>query len=190
MRVMPYHHGNLRRVAIDAAVETIAADGPSALNLRELARRIGVSHAALTHHFGDRTGLLTAIAIEGFERLADSLSATWERTSSFLEVGVSYVGFAVRNPGHFAVMFRGDLVQPDDPTLVAAQERSSALLYGPLESVAGSTRDDARTVAGIAAWSLVHGLATLWLQGSLPRVKAMDAEALTRAAARHLFTSA
>src|SRR5215207_4165212 len=118
---MPYHHGNLRRALLDAALDTIATDGVAALNLRDLARRCGVSHAAPTHHFGDRTGLLTAIATEGFDGLAEATAEAWTATSSFLEVGVAYVRYAVSHPGHFAVMFRPDLLDPQDPELVRAR---------------------------------------------------------------------
>ncbi len=188
---MPYHHGNLRRALLDAALDTIASDGVAALNLRALARRCGVSHAAPTHHFGDRQGLLTAIATEGYDGLAATTAATWAETGSFLEVGVAYVRYAVTHPGHFAVMFRPDLVDPDDTELARARSASAAMLYGPVDSVAKVEGDAAaRRIAATAAWALVHGIATLWLQGSL-RSDADgpvgDPEFLTRAAAGHLF---
>ena len=188
---MPYHHGNLRRALLDAALDTIATDGVAALNLRALARRCGVSHAAPTHHFGDRQGLLTAIATEGYDGLAAATAATWVETGSFLEVGVAYVRYAVAHPAHFAVMFRPDLVDDTDPELLRASAASAAMLYGPVESVAtvdgGDGDDAARRIAGTAAWALVHGIATLWLQGSLRGGPIDDPEALTRAAAAHLF---
>ena len=68
-----YHHGNLRRAIIDAALEAITESGPVGWSLRELARRAGVSHAAPAHHFGDKAGLLTAVAAEGFGIFADTL---------------------------------------------------------------------------------------------------------------------
>jgi AcrR family transcriptional regulator len=188
---MPYHHGNLRRALLDAALDTIATDGVAALNLRALARRCGVSHAAPTHHFGDRQGLLTAIATDGHDGLAAATAATWAETGSFLEVGVAYVRYAVTHPGHFAVMFRPDLVDAADPELVRATSASAAMLYGPVDSVAPVEGDAAaRRIAATAAWALVHGIATLWLQGSLrgdAAAATSDPEALTRAAARHLF---
>ena len=185
---MPYHHGNLRRALLDAAIDMIATDGVAALNLRDLARRCGVSHAAPAHHFGDGRGMLTAIATEGYDGLAAATATTWAETSSFLEVGVAYVRYAVTHPGHFAVMFRPDLVDPADPQLVRASTASAAMLYGPVGSVADVGGDeDARQVAGTAAWALVHGIATLWLQGSLRGGPIDDPEALTRAAARYLF---
>jgi AcrR family transcriptional regulator len=187
---MPYHHGHLRRALLDAALHTIASDGVAAVNLRDLARRCGVSHAAPAYHFGDRTGLLTAIATEGYDGLAVATADRWAATASFLEVGVAYVRYAVDHPGHFAVMFRPDLVDADDPELVRASTASAAMLYGPVGSVAPVDDDDlARRIAGTAAWALVHGIATLWLQGSLRGGPDDDPENLTRAAAKHLFSS-
>ena len=185
---MPYHHGDLRRALLDAALVTIAADGAAALNLRALARRCGVSHAAPAHHFGDRTGLLTALAAEGYDGLAIATATAWEETRSFLEVGVAYVRFAVEHPSHFAVMFRPDLVDTQDPELVRASTASAALLYGSVDTVAAVGGDAAaRRLAATAAWALVHGIATLWLQGSLRGGPIDDPEALTRAVAGHLF---
>lgn len=185
---MPYHHRNLRRALLDAALVTIAADGPGALNLRALARGCGVSHAAPAHHFGDRTGLLTALAAEGYDGLATATSTAWIETRSFLEVGVAYVRYAVTHPGHFAIMFRPDLVNTEDPELIRASAASAALLYGPVDSVAAVGDDaGARRVAATAAWAMVHGIATLWLQGSLRDGAIDDPEALTRAVAGHLF---
>src|SRR5687768_10681055 len=99
-----YHHGDLRRVLLAEAAAAIADVGPAALSLRELARRAGVSHAAPAHHFGDKTGLLTALAVEGYDLLGSALAASWESEHDFLEVGVAYVGFAVDHPAHFLVM--------------------------------------------------------------------------------------
>lgn len=69
-----YHHGDLRQAVLSAALDVIATEGPSALSLRDLARRAGVSHAAPAHHFKDRAGLLTAVATEGFDLLAAALA--------------------------------------------------------------------------------------------------------------------
>ena len=70
---VPYHHGDLRRTLLDTALDAVAEHGPAALSLRDVARRAGVSHAAPAHHFGDKTGLLTALAAEGWSGLADAL---------------------------------------------------------------------------------------------------------------------
>jgi AcrR family transcriptional regulator len=171
-----------------AAVDVIAESGPAAVSLRDLARRAGVSHAAPAYHFGDKAGLLTAVAVEGFSLLGDALVAAYERTESFLEMGVSYVRFAVAHPAHFEVMYRPDLYHSDDPELLAARRRTSELLYGGLASLSdGKAGDDSR-VAGVAAWSLVHGFATLWLGGNLPPELGADPEAAARSVARMLFS--
>jgi AcrR family transcriptional regulator len=180
----PYHHGDLPRALLEAATQAIAEVGPAAVSLRDLARRTGVSHAAPAHHFGDKAGLLTAVAADGFRRLAATLRETYEATESFLEVGVAYVRFAVTHRAHFEVMFRPELYHPDDPELVQAREQARALLYPPAAEAANSPNG---VRAAVAAWSLVHGLATLWLNHNLPLQLGDDPEQITREVARHLF---
>ncbi|WP_435059897.1 TetR/AcrR family transcriptional regulator [Streptomyces sp. bgisy060] len=151
-----YHHGDLRQAVLAAALDVIATEGPGALSLRDLARRAGVSHAAPAHHFKDRTGLLTAIAAQGYGLLAETLAGTTELS----ERGVRYVRFAAAHPAHFQVMFQPGLLRADDPDLLAAKERAAAELRAGVAGLEGVP--DART-AGIAAWSLAHGFATLLL---------------------------
>ena len=182
-----YHHGDLRRALLDEAVRALAAEGPAALSLRELARRAGVSHAAPRHHFADKRGLLTAVAAEGFRLLAAELLETHERTGSFLEAGVAYVRFATRHRPYFEVMFRPELQRRDDPELTEAAAQASALLYGPVGELTGSTKEDEVLRAGVAAWALVHGLATLFLNGNLPERLGSDPEAIARSVATYLF---
>jgi AcrR family transcriptional regulator len=162
-KAQPYHHGNLREVILDAAVDEIAERGAVALSLRELARRAGVSHAAPAHHFGDKAGLLTAIAVDGYELLAKAMRTAYE-SGTFLDVGVAYVRFAVDHPAHFEVMYRPDLYDRDDPAVIAARDAAGRWLYGP----AGEEHpDDDALEVGIAAWSFVHGFASLWTTGNL-----------------------
>ena len=85
----PYHHGDLRRALIQTTLQVIEHEGLGTLSLRDLARRAGVSHAAPVHHFGDKAGLLTVVAADGFRLLAGELQETYARTGSFLEVGVA-----------------------------------------------------------------------------------------------------
>src|SRR5215218_4210516 len=183
----PYHHGDLRRVLLEAAVEAIDEVGPAALSLRDLARRAGVSHAAPAHHFGDKAGLLTAVAADGFRQLAATLRDTYEATGDFLEVGVAYVRFAVTHRVHFEVMFRPELYHTDDPELVRARDAARALLYPPAAEAATSPDAGGDVRAGVAAWSLVHGLATLWLGQNLPPQLGDDPEQIAREVARYLF---
>jgi AcrR family transcriptional regulator len=183
----PYHHGDLPRALLEAAVEAIAEVGPAAVSLRDLARRAGVSHAAPAHHFGDKAGLLTAVAADGFRRLAATLRETYEATGSFLELGVAYVRFAVTHRAHFEVMFRPELYHTDDPELIQAREQARSLLYPPAAEAATSPNGADAVRAGVAAWSLVHGLATLWLNQNLPPELGEDPEQIAREVAHYLF---
>jgi AcrR family transcriptional regulator len=183
----PYHHGDLPRALLKAALQAIAEVGPAAVSLRDLARRAGVSHAAPAHHFGDKAGLLTAVATDGFRRLAATLHEAHQATGSFLEVGVAYVRFAVTHRAHFEVMFRPELYHPDDPALVQARDAARALLYPPAAEATTSPDGRGDVRAAVAAWSLVHGLATLWLNHNLPPQLGDDPEQITREVARYLF---
>jgi AcrR family transcriptional regulator len=174
---MAYHHGDLRRALLDAAATAIAEQGPAALSLRDLARRADVSHAAPTHHFGDKAGLLAAFAAEGYNLLAAELAAEWAATHSFLEQGVAYVRFAIQHRAHFEVMFRPDLYHGEDPALVEAKEKATAALYVGATDHPTSESSPVRDV-GLAGWSIAHGFATLWTSGALPTEQ--DPEDLAR----------
>jgi AcrR family transcriptional regulator len=164
-----YHHGDLRRAILSAALEVIRSDGVAAISLRDLARRADVSHTAPAHHFKDKAGLLTAIATEGFELLAAALTTVPTGTAHRLrEMGARYVEFALEHPAHFEVMFRPQLLHGDDPQLTAAKERALRALHSGVEDLPAARRDPDVQRAGLAAWSLAHGFATLQLSGSLP----------------------
>ncbi len=176
----PYHHGDLRPALLRAAVEAIGHAGPAAMSLREVARSAGVTHAAAAYHFGDKAGLLTAVAVQGYRLLAQELQIARDARRGFREVGVAYVRFAVRHRAHFEVMYRPELYRPDDAEVREARAATAAALYGT------ASPDAARLAAGAAAWSLVHGLATLWLNGNLPEGLGSDPEEITRLVAPYL----
>jgi AcrR family transcriptional regulator len=178
----PYHHGDLRRALLAAAVEAITQSGPAAVSLRDLARRTGVSHAAPTHHFGDKAGLLTAVAVEGFELLAVELERAGD---DLLEVGLAYVRFAAGHRAHFEVMFQPGLYHADAPEVLAARARTRAALSGGLRTVAAGRGELAE--APLAAWSIVHGFASLWLAGALPDDLEPDPGEAARPVIRMLF---
>ncbi|WP_030690314.1 TetR/AcrR family transcriptional regulator [Streptomyces globisporus] len=181
-----YHHGDLRQAVLAAALDVIAAEGPGALSLRDLARRAGVSHAAPAHHFKDRTGLLTAIATEGYGLLAAALADPAHGSPTLRERGVRYVRFALTHPAHFQVMFQPELLRADDPDLLAARERASAELRAGVADLPDVP--DARQ-AGIAAWSLAHGFATLLLTHNVTAaIGDRDPEEYFRSLAGLLFT--
>jgi AcrR family transcriptional regulator len=185
----PYHHGDLRRVLLAAAVSVIEESGPAALSLRDLARRAGVSHAAPAHHFGDKAGLLTAVAAEGYHLLDTALRAAGKDLS---EVGVAYVQFAVDHRAHFEVMFRPELYREDDPEVATARRRAGESLRAGLSALPALPAlppGDGADLAALAAWSIVHGFATLWLGGALPAELGDDPAPAARSVIRLLFSS-
>src|SRR5512133_2304967 len=110
-----YHHGELRRALLDASLAVIERDGVSALSLRELARRLGVSHAAPAHHFPDKAALLVEIAREGYERFGAALAAAADAApdddARLAAIGRAYVDFALAHPATFRVMFGRELAE-------------------------------------------------------------------------------
>jgi AcrR family transcriptional regulator len=175
-----YYTGDLRRDLIDTALELIAQEGASAVSLRSLARSLGVSHAAPANHFPDKATLFTAIAIEGFQLLAATIEDAVRQlgpdataAQRLAAGGRAYTSFAVGHRAHFEVMWQRDLVHQDDPELAEAGDATFALLLGGVRDAQAegwATGIDPHTVAYLA-WSVVHGLAALWLGGSLQRAQ-------------------
>ncbi|MDY6997279.1 MAG: TetR/AcrR family transcriptional regulator [Actinomycetota bacterium] len=178
-----YHHGDLKAVILAHAATLVAERGADGVSLRELARAAGVSHAAPAHHFTDRRGLFTALAAQGWRQLAVALA---QARPEFLDAALAYVGFAVDHPGHYEVMFDRSLVDPDNAELVAAQAAAGAELAAGVATLDDPRAENDPQAAGLAAWSLVHGFAMLWLNEVIDTDT--DAVATAQRVARMLFT--
>lgn len=169
----PYHHGNVREALIVAAQDLLREQGAAKLSLRAASRRIGVSQAAPYAHFDSRQALLAAVAVRGFHRLSEYLTAAENRTADSAErmhsLARGYVRFAVDQPMAFRLMFGAELSGYDDPVLQAAAQESFAFIQAVVaarldENVGGHV---SATEAGLGAWSLVHGLAMLIVDGKV-----------------------
>jgi len=182
VREIGYHHGDLRRTIITAAVGAIAESGIDGWSLRELARRAGVSHAAPAHHFGDKAGVLTAVAAEGYALFADALE---EAGSDLLQAGLAYVRFATEHPIHFGVMFQPGLYRADDAALVEARTRAGEVLTVGARTY--SSTPSAALDTSLAAWSIAHGFASLWIAGALPDRVGKDPVKAARPVLRRLL---
>ena len=176
-----YHHGDLRAALLSAARALLDEGGVPAVSLREAARRAGVSPAACYRHFADKEALLTALAVQGFEEFAQALGQAREGTREpFAEMGIAYVEFAVRRPGMFRLMFGPAVADRSrSPELLEAIAASTRLFEGGLKVSKHALPED--PVAGLRAWATVHGLATLAIDGMLPR---FDPVTLARALAK------
>lgn len=170
-----YHHGDLREALVATALRIVADEGVEAVTLRELARRLGVSHAAPGHHFPDRASLLAALAGEGFVQLGRALAAASSaaprgRGARLLSAGRAYLAFALDHPGSFRVMFGPHVAAlPRAPAPVArAAEAGYEILERSVEELVGAG-DPRVAPLTFAVWALLHGACTLFLEGLLPR---------------------
>ena len=159
-----YHHGDLKATILAQAAVLVAERGADGVSLRELARAAGVSHAAPAHHFTARRGLFTALAVQGWRMLAAALG---EARPEFGDAALAYVRFAVDHPGHYAVMFDRSLVDPGDAELIAARSAAGAELSAGVRTLNDPRAKRDPQGAELAAWSLVHGFAMLWLNGAV-----------------------
>lgn len=155
---------------LDASLALLTEGGIEAVSFRAVARKLGVSHAAPGHHFRDKRALLAAVAERGFAQLADEMEARRDAFVSAADrlnaTGVAYVRFAAANPSLFRLMFTGEPKPDDVPG--AGQTRAFDVLVGAAADAAGESADAERVrLVTTAAWSLVHGLALLWLDGRL-----------------------
>jgi AcrR family transcriptional regulator len=169
-----YHHGDLQRALIAAAEAILTERGVEGFTLREAARRAGVSAAAPAHHFGSAAGLLTEVALLGFETLARFLregtaEGGTDPAARLRGQGMGYVRFARAHPARFLLMFRKDRLNREDERLRAAGQAAFAELEDAVRAyrgiAAGGPLDRAALATVLAAWSVVHGFAHLALDG-------------------------
>jgi len=169
----PYHHGNLRSALMEAAERALERGGVQALSLRELAREIGVSHAAPRRHFPDRQALLDALAHAGFERLGGEMARAVDRAGDgvaerFAALGQAYVRFATEHAALLEVMYAGK----HRPGAHALQEAAARAFATPLALIAEG-QEAGEVVAGdparvaTVAWASLQGFAAMANNGLL-----------------------
>jgi AcrR family transcriptional regulator len=175
----PYHHGDLRRALIEAALELVTEGQNWSFSLREVARQAGVSHNAPYNHFGEKRDLLAAVAAVGFEMLRDRMLGSIKKTrgaaAALNAAAQAYVSFAVENPALYRLMF-GPALAEDNTVRPAATEMAGAkakallegiILRGARSGLFALAPDDgaALGMAILSCWSAVHGLAMLIVDG-------------------------
>ena len=169
-----YHHGDLRNALVGEALQLLEQAGHSEFSLRDLARRVGVSAAALDAHFADKSALLAAIATAGFVRLRAALEAALRKDADladqFLHMGSAYVRFGMDHPALYKLMFASEELparRAEYPDLQAAADAAFDLLTDVLERMQrrGILRAGDPDADGLSVWAHVHGLTSLIITG-------------------------
>lgn len=176
MKRKTYHHGDLKNALIHAGVEILAREGTGGLSLRKVAQRAGVSHSAPYAHFADKQALIAAISTEGYRALTARVEAaaaphSGDPQRQLLEAAWAYIQFALDDPARFRISLSGVVEREKDyPALVQASQEGYAAVLRIVETCQARGLLSGAPVEAVAAsvWSLVHGLASLLLEGQLP----------------------
>ncbi|MFN6118768.1 MAG: TetR/AcrR family transcriptional regulator [Actinomycetes bacterium] len=186
---LPRHYpGDLRAALLATAARMVAETGSSDVSLRAVARSVGVSHAAPAHHFGDKAGLLDALAEQGFELLLDRMreelrAGGGDPGRRLLLLGQAYSTFARDEPGRFEVMFssaRELRTSAGEETMELLEECCRAVLARSEHSTAIDP-----VVAALMSWSLIHGLCVLLRSGQIPSDKGTETEIVATVLSAH-----
>ena len=190
-----YHHGNLRAALVETGLAMARESGPDGVALREVARRVGVSHNAAYRHFADREQLLAVIAEHGMDLLTEAMEARLATVPADLdpvaraqarlrEVGRAYVEFALAEPGLFRTAFTSHPHEaPEHPEVSPEAHGDDGGPYGLLNTVldelveVGYLSPERRPAADVVCWAGVHGFAVLHLDGPLAESPAPEREA-------------
>jgi AcrR family transcriptional regulator len=185
----PYHHGDLRRALIEAALTLVEEGGVEAVSVREAARRAGVSAGAPFRHFDSRTALLAAVAQEAQRRFRAEIGTAMaavpadDPLARFRALGIAYLRWAMRNPAHFEVISTGRYLDH----AAAGLSEDNAEVIGMVEAALaqafarGQLRTPNLKVVEIAGRALVYGFARMNIDGHFPRWDVRDATATAEA---------
>ena len=170
-----YHHGNLRQALLDAACNLLDREGIEAVTIRAVARGAGVAHSAPANHFKTRRDLLTALAAQIFEALAQTIQAKLvksppdpmlDRRDRLKLFASTVLEFGLAHPNRYRLLWRRDCLAVDDPHLLTQMD----VLYGPLIALFSETPQNGNVSSetqGIALWSMLHGYVAMRLDGNL-----------------------
>lgn len=169
-----YHHGDLRAALIDIGLRLLAERDGEGLSLREMAREAGVSATSVYRHFPDKAALMRALAMTGLDQLAEAQRQAAEGfdepLASFMATGRAYVRFALANPALFRLIFTSSTRSQTATGEIEARALLEANARAVLPEDATA---EVREAKALRAWSLVHGLAMLMLDGRVPAEEAL-----------------
>ena len=161
-----YHHGDLRKVLLDAALAEVAAHGAQGLSMASLARRAGVAQSAPYRHFSDREDLLAAVATDGFERFTEALlevASDGDDVTALNRMAVAYLVFGERNVELYRLMFASGLVPGAAPD--SALKRAANASFQPLLDRVTALDPAVSHLSAHVRWGQLHGLVMLKADG-------------------------
>jgi AcrR family transcriptional regulator len=171
-RKKSYHHGDLKNALIEAGADILSKEGVSALTLRKVAQKAGVSHAAPYAHFADKQALIAAISTEGYKKLYEQIAQVAAQYRSdplrrFVEASWAYVQYALDEPDQFKVTLSGMIEKEQDyPAFVETARQTFNLVVDIVTQcqAAGILRKGAADLTAVSAWALIHGFVTLLME--------------------------
>ena len=171
-----YHHGNLAQSLLDAVDEIAGQFGLEAVTLRGCAKLIGVSPSSAFRHYADKRALMTAFAARALNELSDKMSDAAERarlqgSNPFRAVGLAYVEFALDKPAFFQAMWHQEIIYANDPKYAEAASKMGGHLRGGFANTLVDSDDKNFSSRELLAWSAVHGLASLFVDGPVAKGK-------------------
>ena len=181
----PYHHGDLPRALVDAALKLAEEAGVEAVSVREAARRAGVSPGAPFRHFASREALMSAVAEEAQRRFRAEIARALadapadDPLARFRSLGLAYLRWAMRNPAHFTIISTRAHFDHDGSANVSRDNAELIALTGDILTEAaakGQLRPLDLVTARIAARALVYGFARMHIDGHFPRWGVAEAE--------------
>jgi AcrR family transcriptional regulator len=198
-RPTSYHHGKLREVLIEAAVQLVEEGGPENVSVREVAKRAGVSPGAPFRHFSTKTALMTAVAEQAMGRFRSEITnavdnvATDDPIERFAAVGAAYLRWAIRNPTHFQIISTRSLIDWDSSeSLRHDNEAVRALMEGAMAEAQRRSMLRSNDIADtqIAGRALVYGLARMVIDGHFAQwaMSGQTAEETTQSVLKHFVS--
>lgn len=176
-----YHHGDLKDAIMSAALSDLADHGLESFSLRRVAKAVGVSPAAPSHHFGNAEGLLTDLAIQGFKQLLilqkhRQSKVDADGASQLVASGIGYIDFAVENPTLFQLMFNWRNLDESRGGLTISRKAAYDHLVSNIEAIRheDGRADKSVMIDVMAAWVTVHGLASLITSGRTNQLTALE----------------
>ena len=169
-----YHHGNLAESLLAAVDELATKFGLEAVTLRACAKIVGVSPSSAFRHYADKRALLTAFATKALDQLSESMNvakikANESGENEFSAVGLAYIEFALDKPAFFRAMWREETTYINDENYKAATTRLSSHLQGGFGETIADEDPECLSPEELLAWSSVHGLANLFVDGPVER---------------------